>query len=107
MQVRVSEYNQLKAQVNAMSRKQTGNLAVRDLSGVVHKCVLCSARSEALLAEAFRLTSELQRFRIVPVLDDLRGTWVAADHAVPSTQGPQCICCGATLSACHSCVMRV
>ena len=37
-QVRVSEYNQLKAQVNAASRKQTGNLAVRDLSGVVHKC---------------------------------------------------------------------
>ena len=38
-QVRVSEYNQLKGQVNAMSRKQTGNLAVRDLSGVVSKCV--------------------------------------------------------------------
>ncbi len=38
VQVRVSEYNQLKGQVNAMNRKQTGNLAVRDLSGIVHKC---------------------------------------------------------------------
>ena len=43
-QVRVSEYNQLKGQVNAMNRKQTGNLAVRDLSGVVSKCVLSLAQ---------------------------------------------------------------
>ena len=37
LQVRVGEYNQLKAQVGAMNRKQTGNLAVRDLAGLVHK----------------------------------------------------------------------
>lgn len=36
-QVRVGEYNQLKAQVGALNRKQTGNLAVRDLAGLVHK----------------------------------------------------------------------
>ena len=34
-QVRVSEYNQLKGQVNQQNRKQTGSLAVRDLAGVV------------------------------------------------------------------------
>lgn len=31
----MSEYNQIKGQVNQQSRKQTGSLAVRDLSGVV------------------------------------------------------------------------
>ena len=36
-QVRVSEYNQLKGQVNALNRKATGNLAVRDLAGLVPK----------------------------------------------------------------------
>lgn len=35
VQVRVSEYNQVKGQVNQQSRKQTGSLAVRDLAGVV------------------------------------------------------------------------
>lgn len=35
LKVRVSEYNQIKGQVNQQSRKQTGSLAVRDLSGVV------------------------------------------------------------------------
>ena len=35
MQVRVSEYNQLKGQVNQQNRKATGSLAVRDLSGLV------------------------------------------------------------------------
>lgn len=37
LKVRVGEYNQLKAQVGALNRKQTGNLAVRDLAGLVHK----------------------------------------------------------------------
>ncbi len=35
MQVRMSEYNQLKGQVTAAARKQTGSLAVRDLTGLV------------------------------------------------------------------------
>ena len=35
VQVRVSEYNQVKGQVNQQSRKQTGSLAVRDLASVV------------------------------------------------------------------------
>lgn len=35
MQIRVSEYNQLKGQVNQQNRKATGSLAVRDLSGLV------------------------------------------------------------------------
>ena len=35
--MRVGEYNQLKAQVAALNRKQTGNLAVRDLAGLVHR----------------------------------------------------------------------
>ena len=35
VQVRVSEYNQVKGQVNQQSRKQTGSLAVRALAGVV------------------------------------------------------------------------
>ena len=35
VQVRVSEYNQLKGQVNQQNRKATGSLAVRDLSGLV------------------------------------------------------------------------
>ena len=35
-QVRISEYNQLKGQVSAISRKQTGSLAVRDLTGLVN-----------------------------------------------------------------------
>jgi len=35
MQVRMSEYNQLKGQVTAANRKQTGSLAVRDLTGLV------------------------------------------------------------------------
>ena len=35
MQVRISEYNQLKGQVTAAARKQTGSLAVRDLTGLV------------------------------------------------------------------------
>lgn len=34
-QVRVSEYNQLKGQLAALNRKRTGNLAVRDLAGLV------------------------------------------------------------------------
>ena len=34
-QVRMSEYNQLKGQVTAAARKQTGSLAVRDLTGLV------------------------------------------------------------------------
>lgn len=33
--MRVGEYNQLKGQLNQQNRKQTGSLAVRDLSGVV------------------------------------------------------------------------
>ena len=36
-QVRVSEYNQLKGQLAALNRKRTGNLAVRDLAGLVDK----------------------------------------------------------------------
>lgn len=35
MQVRMSEYNQLKGQVTAAARKQTGSLAVRDLTGLI------------------------------------------------------------------------
>lgn len=35
MQIRVSEYNQLKGQMNQQNRKATGSLAVRDLSGLV------------------------------------------------------------------------
>ena len=35
VQVRMSEYNQLKGQVTAAARKQTGSLAVRDLTGLV------------------------------------------------------------------------
>ena len=35
MQIRVSEYNHLKGQVNQQNRKATGSLAVRDLSGLV------------------------------------------------------------------------
>ena len=31
----MSEYNQLKSQVTAAARKQTGSLAVRDLTGLV------------------------------------------------------------------------
>ncbi len=34
-QVRMSEYSQLKGQVTAAARKQTGSLAVRDLTGLV------------------------------------------------------------------------
>ena len=34
-QVRMSEYSQLKGQVSAAARKQTGSLAVRDLTGLV------------------------------------------------------------------------
>ncbi len=34
-QVRMSEYNQLKGLVTAAARKQTGSLAVRDLTGLV------------------------------------------------------------------------
>ena len=37
LQVRVGEYNQLKSQVAALNRKQTGNLAVRDLAGLVQR----------------------------------------------------------------------
>lgn len=36
-QVRVSEYNQLKGQLAALNRKRTGNLAVRELAGLVDK----------------------------------------------------------------------
>ncbi|KAK9815311.1 hypothetical protein WJX72_001409 [[Myrmecia] bisecta] len=35
LKVRVSEYNQLKGQLSAHARKQTGSLAVRDLTGIV------------------------------------------------------------------------
>ena len=35
LQVRVQEYNQVKGQLGQMSRKATGSLAVRDLSGIV------------------------------------------------------------------------
>ncbi|CAL5223599.1 g6138 [Coccomyxa viridis] len=35
LKVRMSEYNQLKGQVTAAARKQTGSLAVRDLTGLV------------------------------------------------------------------------
>jgi V-type H+-transporting ATPase subunit C len=35
--VRVSEYNQLKGQLAALNRKRTGNLAVRELAGLVEK----------------------------------------------------------------------
>ena len=37
LQVRMSEYNQLKGQMGAMLRKQGGNLAVRDLGDFVKK----------------------------------------------------------------------
>ncbi len=33
----MSEYNQLKGQVGALNRKRTGNLAVRELAGLVAK----------------------------------------------------------------------
>lgn len=35
MKVKVSEYNTLKSQLNAASRKQTGSLSVRDISGLI------------------------------------------------------------------------
>jgi V-type H+-transporting ATPase subunit C len=35
LQVRMSEYNQLKGQMSAINRKQTGSLAVRDLGSLV------------------------------------------------------------------------
>ncbi len=41
LQVRVSEYNQLKGQLAALNRKRTGNLAVRELSNLVNNEVSC------------------------------------------------------------------
>lgn len=47
--MRVSEYNQLKGQLAVLNRKRTGNLAVRDLAGLVDKVRLPLHRFSTLV----------------------------------------------------------
>ncbi|RZB61099.1 V-type proton ATPase subunit C isoform B [Glycine soja] len=50
-QVRVSEYNNIRSQLNAINRKQTGSLAVRDLSDLVKpEDIITSENLTTLLA---------------------------------------------------------
>ncbi|KAL9331171.1 hypothetical protein ACSQ67_000781 [Phaseolus vulgaris] len=50
-QVRVSEYNNIRSQLNAINRKQTGSLAVRDLSNLVKpEDIITSENLTTLLA---------------------------------------------------------
>lgn len=51
LKVRVSEYNNVRSQLNAINRKQTGSLAVRDLSNLVKPAdVVASEHLTTLLA---------------------------------------------------------
>jgi V-type H+-transporting ATPase subunit C len=45
VQVRVSEYNQLKGQVTQLNRKATGSLAVRELASVVDSADVVSTEN--------------------------------------------------------------
>lgn len=49
LKVKVSEYNTLKSQLNALARKQTGNLAVRDISTIVQPQHLVDSENLATL----------------------------------------------------------
>ncbi|XP_027358624.1 V-type proton ATPase subunit C-like isoform X3 [Abrus precatorius] len=51
LKVRVSEYNNIRSQLNAINRKQSGSLAVRDLSGLVKpEDIITSEHLTTLLA---------------------------------------------------------
>ncbi|KAF3341985.1 V-type proton ATPase subunit C-like isoform X2 [Carex littledalei] len=51
MKVRASEYNTVRSQLNAINRKQTGSLAVRDLSDMVkEEDIITTEHLETLLA---------------------------------------------------------
>ena len=84
MQVRISEYNQLKGQVTAAARKQTGSLAVRDLTGLV-------SEDDAVNTENF-----LTLFTVVSKHD--KGLWMSTYETlsdfVVSSMNPGALCIG-------------
>ncbi|GAB4826363.1 V-type proton ATPase subunit C [Ancistrocladus abbreviatus] len=64
-QVRVAEYNNILSQLNAINRKQTGSLAVRDLSNLVKaEDVITSEHLVTLLAVVSKVKARERGFQI-------------------------------------------
>ena len=98
MQVRMSEYNQLKGQVTAAARKQTGSLAVRDLTGLVSE--EDAVNTENLLS-LFTVVSKHDKGEWLSTYETLSDFVVSSNHLRAPGLSAQCVslcqtgtCCG-------------